>query len=123
MLSSDLSLAIILVALSSLAIGLISHYSAKRKVAQVILPPGPKGWPVVGNILGMPSTFQWKTYKQWSIQYSTQPASLYSLASEVVNVGSDIIHTNVLGQSIIIIDKYDTAIDLLDKRSGIYSSR
>jgi hypothetical protein len=37
--------------------------------------------------------------------------------------GSDIIYTNVLGRSIIIIDKYETAVELLDKKSGIYSSR
>ena len=37
--------------------------------------------------------------------------------------GSDIIYTTVLGRSIIIIDKYETAVELLDKRSGIYSSR
>jgi hypothetical protein len=30
---------------------------------------------------------------------------------------------NVLGQSIIVIDKYETAVELLDKRSGIYSGR
>jgi hypothetical protein len=37
--------------------------------------------------------------------------------------GSDIIYMNVLGQSIIVIDKYETAVELLDKKSGIYSSR
>jgi hypothetical protein len=37
--------------------------------------------------------------------------------------GSDIIHASVLGQSIIVIDKYETAVEILDKRSGIYSSR
>ena len=37
--------------------------------------------------------------------------------------GSDIIYTNVLGQPIIILDKYETAVELLDKRSGSYSSR
>jgi hypothetical protein len=30
---------------------------------------------------------------------------------------------NVLGQSIVVIDKYETAVELLDKKSGIYSSR
>jgi hypothetical protein len=30
---------------------------------------------------------------------------------------------NVLGLSIIIIDKYEAAVELLEKRSGIYSSR
>jgi hypothetical protein len=37
--------------------------------------------------------------------------------------GSDIIYINVLGKSIIVIDKYETAVELLEKRSGIYSSR
>jgi hypothetical protein len=37
--------------------------------------------------------------------------------------GSDIMYMNALGQSIIVIDKYETAVELLDKRSGIYSSR
>ena len=30
---------------------------------------------------------------------------------------------NVLGQSIVVIDKYETAVELLEKRSGMYSSR
>ena len=37
--------------------------------------------------------------------------------------GSDIIYLNVLGQPIIVINKYETAVELLEKRSGIYSSR
>ena len=37
--------------------------------------------------------------------------------------GSDVIYMNVLGQSIVLIDKYETAVEILDKRSGIYSSR
>jgi hypothetical protein len=37
--------------------------------------------------------------------------------------GSDITYMNVLGQSIIVIEKYETAVELLEKRSGMYSSR
>jgi hypothetical protein len=36
---------------------------------------------------------------------------------------SDIIHVNALGTSIVILNSYKVAADLLDKRSGIYSSR
>jgi hypothetical protein len=79
MLSPNLSLAITLVAVPSVGIWLISHYSAK-KTGTVILPPGPKGWPLIGNMLGMPSTFEWKTYKEWSAQYGAQLASHPSLA-------------------------------------------
>ena len=37
--------------------------------------------------------------------------------------GSDIIYMSVLGQSVLVINKYETAVEILDKRSGIYSSR
>jgi len=36
---------------------------------------------------------------------------------------SDIIHVNALGTSIIILNSYEAAFNLLDKRSSIYSSR
>ena len=36
---------------------------------------------------------------------------------------SDIIHVNALGTSIVILNSYEIASNLLDKRSGIYSSR
>jgi hypothetical protein len=36
---------------------------------------------------------------------------------------SDIIHVNALGTSIIILNSYKVATDLLVERSGIYSSR
>ena len=36
---------------------------------------------------------------------------------------SDIIHVNALGTSIVVLNSYEVAVNLLDKRSGIYSSR
>jgi hypothetical protein len=35
-------------------------------------PPGPKGWPVIGNLFDMPRTYEWETYREWSRRYSTQ---------------------------------------------------
>ena len=37
--------------------------------------------------------------------------------------GSDIIHVNALGTSMIILNSYEVATDLLDQRSSTYSSR
>ncbi|KAJ7189912.1 cytochrome P450 [Mycena pura] len=70
------------------------------------LPPGPKKLPFIGNLLDMPSTFQWETYMKWSQLYD-----------------SDIIHLNVAGSSIIVLSSLDAATELLEKRSNIYSDR
>ncbi len=35
------------------------------------LPPGPRGWPVIGNVFDMPPSYHWKTFATWSEQYGT----------------------------------------------------
>ncbi|KAF5344515.1 hypothetical protein D9756_011369 [Leucocoprinus leucothites] len=70
------------------------------------LPPGPKKLPLIGNLLDMPSTYAWKVWAEWGKIYNT-----------------DILHLEVPGQSIIILNSYDAAKELLERRSAIYSSR
>lgn len=69
------------------------------------LPPGPRGLPIVGNILDMPTTKPWLTFAHWSKLYG------------------DICSVTVLGQTFIILGSSDTAVDLLAKRSSTYSDR
>jgi hypothetical protein len=52
-------------------------------------------------------------------QDSDPPLSIHLM----LGADSDIIHVNALGTSIIILNSYKVATDLLDQRSGIYSSR
>ena len=35
------------------------------------LPPGPKKYPLIGNLLSMPSTLQWETFAKWGQEYSS----------------------------------------------------
>ncbi|KAJ3821601.1 cytochrome P450 [Lentinula raphanica] len=69
------------------------------------LPPGPKGLPLVGNILDMPTEKEWETFAQWGDAFG------------------DICSVTVLGQPLIILNSTKVAVDLLDKRSSIYSDR
>jgi hypothetical protein len=34
------------------------------------LPPGPKRFPLVGNLFVMPQTLEWETYHKWSQELS-----------------------------------------------------
>ncbi|KAL1936980.1 hypothetical protein VTO73DRAFT_2440 [Trametes versicolor] len=68
-------------------------------------PPGPRELPLIGNTLDFPT--------------SNIPRRFHNLAKQY----GPLIYLNVLGQSIIIVDSYDTARELLDKRSKNYSGR
>ncbi|KAJ7251375.1 cytochrome P450 [Mycena rebaudengoi] len=81
-------------------------YFSRRRSSHLPLPPAPKKLPLVGNLFGLPSEFEWETYAKWSKE-----------------LGSDIIHLSVAGKSIIILSSVDIGFDLLDQRSAIYSDR
>jgi hypothetical protein len=42
----------------------------RRNRSKLLLPPGPKKLPLVGNLFDIPSERQWETYLQWSKEFS-----------------------------------------------------
>ncbi|KAH0578149.1 hypothetical protein H2248_004113 [Termitomyces sp. 'cryptogamus'] len=95
--------------MSTLAICLIfvSLLMSKRFLwkPKFCLPPGPKGWPVIGNLFDMPKEMTWQTFAQWGKTYG------------------DISSVTVFGQSIIIINSVEVAHKLLNEKGRIYSDR
>ncbi|KAJ7448564.1 cytochrome P450 [Mycena latifolia] len=87
----------------SIALGL---YLTRNQLKRLPLPPGPRKLPLVGNLFDVPSVFQWETYMEWSKTFH-----------------SDILHLNIAGTSVIVLSSSDAAVDLLEKRSAIYSDR
>ncbi|KAI0517762.1 cytochrome protein [Xylaria bambusicola] len=71
------------------------------------LPPGPKGWPILGNINDFPKAGE-REYEHWLKHKDT-----YGPISSVT----------ALGTTQVILHSAELAIQMLEKRSSIYSSR
>ncbi|KAF7343714.1 Cytochrome P450 [Mycena sanguinolenta] len=68
-------------------------------------PPGPPGIPFIGNLFQLPLEQPWIKYASWAKQYG------------------DIVHLTAFGQHIILLNSESAVLDLLERRSAIYSDR
>ena len=68
-------------------------------------PPGPVGLPLIGNVSDLQPQHMWISTAELSKEYG------------------DVIHLEILGHHIIILNTLETVKDLLDGRSAIYSDR
>lgn len=69
------------------------------------LPPGPRGLPVVGNIHQISRRYSWKQFQEWHKIYGP------------------VIYLRLGQLTFILLGNHEVTKDLLDRRSGIYSSR
>lgn len=110
------------VAVVSLGVLVLSAMLFRRR-RRLPYPPGPKGFPLIGNILEMPSSHEWIKFADWGEQYGMPcpgPRDSLCLTS---NSAGDVVYLNLLGQPLVILNAAKHAIALLEKRSEIYSDR
>ncbi|KZT04888.1 cytochrome P450 [Laetiporus sulphureus 93-53] len=69
------------------------------------LPPGPPGWPLLGNISDIPIVSPWLGYTELAKKYG------------------GIVGFKVLGQNLVVINDIEIARQILDKKSSITSDR
>ena len=96
-----------------------------RTANDLSLPPGPPAEPLIGHSRLLPRTHQAEFYHEMRKSYGN-----YSSLSEpiphlmIVNLHvGDVIYFKALGKSIVVLNSVEAAVDLLDKRSSIYSDR
>ncbi|EPT02822.1 hypothetical protein FOMPIDRAFT_54955 [Fomitopsis schrenkii] len=91
--------------LIAIAVVVLLVYRFIKTRRRLPYPPGPRGWPIVGNIFDIPTEYQWKTFAQWGEKYGP------------------IMSVSILGQRMVIINSAQVAVELLDRKSSIYSDR
>ena len=118
--------------LSSLAAGflvtivLFSYLQDKRRnPAGLPYPPGPKGYPIIGNLFDIPNAFIHKRFREMCRELSDRLShrDLSFFSDELPHPDSDIIHLQVFTFHLIVCNSKGIVDDLLDKRSSIYSDR
>ncbi|KAF9786329.1 cytochrome P450 [Thelephora terrestris] len=81
---------------------------ARRKWASIRLPypPGPKGYPIIGNVLNFPENPIWEGLTKMAQEYNT-----------------DTLHLNLLGSHLVVLSNSDLAPGLAERDSVKYSDR
>ncbi|EIN06103.1 cytochrome P450 [Punctularia strigosozonata HHB-11173 SS5] len=69
------------------------------------LPPGPRGLPLIGNLLDLPKDHEWETFTRWGRDFG------------------DLSMVRALGTNMLVINSSKIAVDMLEKKSNIYSDR
>ncbi|KAJ7249131.1 cytochrome P450 [Mycena haematopus] len=76
-----------------------------RRSSSLPFPPGPPRDPIIGHLRYMPSKNRATVFHEWAKTYG------------------DVMYFDVLGKPMIVLSTEKTAVDLLNKRSSIYSDR
>ncbi|KAJ7088056.1 cytochrome P450 [Mycena belliarum] len=74
----------------------------QRKAAS--LPPGPSGWPLIGNVLDMPAVAEWLTFAEWGAKWGAMCS------------------VTLLGQPIVILNSA-SAMEDMDTKGAVVSTR
>jgi cytochrome P450 len=89
-----------------------------------LLPPGPTGLPLIGNLLDWPKDRIWATLAQWAVDYGTCFVTFHTShhSYRLTNIG-DIVHVNLAGTHVIILNSPENTSALLDSKNAPSSDR
>jgi hypothetical protein len=99
----------------------------KQNPRRLPYPPGPKGYPIIGNLLELPLHKPWLVYQELSRRYGTGIFLVFFARALTQGLlfqpSGDITYLEAVGQPILIVNTLSRALELLDKRAVNYSDR
>ena len=96
----------------------------KLKYRSLPLPPGPRGWPILGSFFEMPDSFEWLHWSKFKGMYGE-----YIILHSIVTIQKDVLvigpvsSVTVLGKRVILLNSLKSCVDILEKKSSVSSGR
>lgn len=125
--TSDVALAVLsvllLIGLHKLSFTMLVRHRHRH------LPPGPRPLPLIGNLLEVIRISRaqrpWIAYRELSKKYGEFGYQIPRIFRQVIYSSSSgqIVSLRTMGRCLVMINNIDIALELLKKRSAIYSSR
>ena len=96
-----------------------------RRKTPCSYPPGPKGYPIAGNYFDWPKGKIWEGFTKIAKDHSEWGAGQCHLGKSLMSrfVETDVLHFEVFGSHILVLSKAKPVLELLEKRSAVYSDR
>lgn len=112
-----------------IALGLFVFFARRAWIhsrRSLPLPPGPKGWPVIGNILDVPKEKRHIAFMEMGHKYGLQTQATGFIHNHQLTrlTESDLLYFDMAnGMSLLILNSAEAAYDFFVERSGLYSGR